>query len=160
MNSAQDAPQSKTAVTNAPAKAILADDRRAERVKRIFEEKYEHYCFLAFKYVGCMDDAKDIVAHVFEGAMSTWPPSIYEAILNLEAYMYRTVRNCAINKAKRNKRLISIHDLPIDTFLITNPMEKFDLDIAALVKQLPIKQREARVHFKLSHDVTNKYVCG
>jgi hypothetical protein len=57
--------------------------------------------------------------------------------------MYRAVRNSAINVAKRKKYLISIHDFPIDTFSIANPMEKFDLNLDAFIKLLPNKQREA-----------------
>jgi RNA polymerase sigma factor (sigma-70 family) len=143
MNFVPDAPLRKTTPTNAPATIIPTDVRRAGRVSLIFEQKYEHFCFLAFKYVTSMDDAKDIVANVFEGALRNWPTERYEAILNLEAYMYRAVRNSAINVAKRKKYLISIHDFPIDTFSISNPMEKFDLNLDAFIKLLPNKQREA-----------------
>jgi len=146
MDFAQNAPLRKTTPTNAPA-TIHSDVSRAGRVSLIFEQKYEHFCFLAFKYVRSMDDAKDIVATVFEGALKNWSIERYEAILNLEAYMYRSVRNAAINVAKRNKYLLSIHDFPIDTFIISNPMEKFDLNLDAFVQLLPNKQREAFVLF-------------
>lgn len=144
MNSAPDALQIKTAVTHTPSTTTpQADTCYRDRVKTIFEKKYEHYRLLAFRYVRSKDDAKDIVANVFERALLNWPAERYESILNLEAYMCRAIINDAINTAKRKKRIINLNDLPIDTFLVTNPMVNFDLDIDALIKLLPNKQKDA-----------------
>ncbi len=144
MNPAFDAPLSSTAATAAPAIAILADERRATCVRIIFERKYEHLCLLAIKYLNKSEVfAQDIVGDVFEDALTKWHKERYDDIKDLEAYICRCVINRSMNVRKRDKRLINLHEFPVDTFSITNPMAKFDLDIAVLAKMLPTKQSEA-----------------
>ena len=144
MKPVNDAPQrSKTALA-APATAILKDDRHAERVLMIYEEKYDHLCLLAIKYLNQSEVfAEDIVADVFIDALTKWSTERYDGINNLEAYICQSVIFKSKNFRKRHGRLVSMHDLPLDTLTNTNPMMKMDLDMDGITNLLPTKQREA-----------------
>ncbi len=144
MNPAFDAPQRSTAANAAPATAILADARHAKCVRIIFEQKFEHLCILALKYLNRSEVfAEDIVADVFEDALTKWPTARFDTIKDLEAYLCKCVINKSRNARKRNSRLIHLHEFPIDKFSIPNPMAKYDLDMDVLAKMLPTKQSEA-----------------
>lgn len=145
MNPANDAtPRRSTATSAAPSIAHFAELRRSERLSRIFEQKYEHLCLLAIRYLDhSAVFAEDIVADVFEDALSKWPLEAFDKIRDLEGYICKCVINRSKNTRRRNKRLINIHDLPFDTFSTPNPMANLDLDIDVLAKLLPPKQSEA-----------------
>lgn len=139
-----DAPRTSKAVLSAPANAIHKEALRAARVMTIYEDKYEHLCLLAIKYLDQSEVfAEDIVADVFIDALEIWPTTTFEKIKDLEAFICRCVINRSKNLRYRNRRLINIHDLPIDSLSITNPMMKLDLDMDGLMNMLPTKQREA-----------------
>ncbi|MDO8365209.1 MAG: RNA polymerase sigma factor [Saprospiraceae bacterium] len=144
MNPINDAPRRSKAALAAPATATLKDERRAERVMMIYEEKYDQLCLLAIKYLNYSEVfAEDIVADVFIDALTNWSAERYAGIKNLEAFICQCVINRSKNFRYRNRRLTNIHDLPLDSLSTTNPMMKHDLDLDGMTKMLPPKQREA-----------------
>jgi RNA polymerase sigma factor (sigma-70 family) len=144
MKPVQDAPQrSKTALA-APAIILHKKAGRAERVTMVFEEKYDHLCSIAVTHLNYSEVfAEDVVADVFVDALTIWSTERYEGINDLEAYIARCVIYKSKNFRYRNRRLINIQDLPIDTLSTTNPMMKLDFDMDEMMKMLGAKQGDA-----------------
>jgi DNA-directed RNA polymerase specialized sigma24 family protein len=141
-----DAPQTSKAALTAPVNATHKDGQRIARVMEIYEDenKYDHLCLLAIQYLNKSEMfAEDIVADVFIDALKNWPTERFDKIEDLEAFICRCVINRSKNFRYRNRRLINIHDLPIDSLSTINPMLKLDLDMDVLTNMLPTKQREA-----------------
>ncbi len=144
MKPVHDAPPRSKIALAAPATDLPKKAGRAECVTIVFEEKYEHLCLLAIKYLNNSGVfAEDVVGDVFEDALTNWTTERYEGINNLEAYIARCVIHRSKNFRYRNRRLINIHDLPIDTLLTTNPMMKLDFDMDEMTKMLGSKQGDA-----------------
>jgi RNA polymerase sigma-70 factor (ECF subfamily) len=80
-----------------------------EEFKGIFQELFSELCFYAAKFVGDFDTSKDIVHDVFT---EFWTDN--EKLKNknlIKPYLYKAVRNRALNFTKREKRKSSLEDL-------------------------------------------------
>ena len=74
----------------------------AAAFRRAFNEHYEPLCGFATRYVGSLDEAREVVQDVF---LKVWDRRATLAITaSLKAYLYRGVHNQALNYAERGRR--------------------------------------------------------
>lgn len=135
--------------SHVPARVHDAVDIRAVRVLEIFEDRYEFYFMTAKKYLRNSEQPESVIADVILAAFN-WKSERFDQIKNLEAYLRSCVVYRSINIAKKQSRLTRHNDLNehlSNNALISNPMQKFDFDIADLSKFLPTKQRQAFLLF-------------
>ncbi|HLP92739.1 MAG TPA: sigma-70 family RNA polymerase sigma factor [Saprospiraceae bacterium] len=135
--------------SHVPARVHDAVDIRAVRVLEIFEARYEFYFMAAKKYLRNSEQPDSVIADVILAAFN-WTSERFDQIKNLEAYLRSCVVYRSINIAKKQRRQTRYSDLNdhlSNNALISNPMQKFDFDIADLSKFLPTKQRQAFLLF-------------
>lgn len=147
MNGFNDAPHRQISTATGPTSTPAEHIGRVERVSLLFEAKYVHFRLLACRYLKSMDEAHDVVSLAFENALYHWSTDRFDAIINLDAFLCRSIINYCLNILARKKRFLNVNDLALETMFVTDPMAQFDLEIESLVKLLSKKQRDAFVLF-------------
>src|SRR5690606_9585883 len=75
------------------------------KIELLFQEHYREFCLLSYSYLGSMDQAEDIVQDVFVKLLMKGEIS---NILNLKAYIWKSVKNSSLKHVVRSKKLESI----------------------------------------------------
>lgn len=75
------------------------------KIEHLFKKHYRVYCLLSYSYVSQWDVAEDIVQDVFVKIL-TKPKTT--RILNLNAYIYKAIKNSSLKHIGRNMKLESI----------------------------------------------------
>lgn len=128
----------------------------SEEFETIFLELYPALCLYALKFVGEADEAKDIVQDVFERFWNENDQLINKLLM--KTYLYKAVKNRALNYKKRESRLSRIDGLFSNSALSTQWMEDSDglsilsfselqKDIEDAINELPLQRQ---IIFRLS----------
>ena len=90
---------SASAAVSRPRPALIG----ADAFRRAFDDYYEPLCGFAVRYVGSLDEAREVVQDVF---LKVWQRrETLEISASLKSYLYRGVHNQALNYAERRRRL-------------------------------------------------------
>lgn len=122
----------------------------SEEFKAVFLDLYSVLCLFALKFVGDADEAKDIVQDVFE---RFWIEN--EQLRNkslIKAYLYKAVKNRALNYKKRESRLSRIDGLLTDSTMPAQWAEDTDglsvlsfnnlqKDVEDAINELPLQRQ-------------------
>lgn len=74
-------------------------------IELVFKEYYREFCLLSYSYVGCMDQAQDIVQDVFVKLLVKDKSS---HILNVRPYVWKSVKNSSLKHIARVKKIETI----------------------------------------------------
>lgn len=74
-------------------------------IELVFKENYREFCLLSYSYVGCMDQAQDIVQDVFVKLLLK-DKSFH--ILNVKSYVWKSVKNSSLKHIARAKKTESL----------------------------------------------------
>ncbi|WP_339718028.1 RNA polymerase sigma factor [Cyclobacterium amurskyense] len=85
---------------------MTGTDRK--EIELVFKEHYREFCLLSFSYVACMDQAQDIVQDVFVKLLSKC--EVLNTV-NLEAYVWKSVKNNSLKQKVRTKKLVSLEEI-------------------------------------------------
>ncbi len=117
-----------------------------------FKEYYRPLCYYAFKFIGNLDIAKDIVQEIF---IKIWDGNgVFINEKTFHTYLYNSVRNNSLSYLEKesNRKLINnrlSEEIKTETF---QQIEKIDSelinDIYQAIEELPVKCKEV---FKLSY---------
>lgn len=81
-------------------------------LEKMFVEHYQEWCLMSFSYVGNLDDAKDVVQHVFVNLLQKESIAYIDEI---KRYVHTSVRNESLKKIRQNKRTFEIYNQPTET---------------------------------------------
>ena len=129
--------------------------RNTSDFEKLFRELFRPLTAFAFKYIGDVDEAKNIVHDVF---INLWEklPTLADDI-NQKSYLFTAVRNRSLNVIRDRKKHVILSEATINsqseqqTVLEANELER---EIAAGIGLLPDKCREV---FELSRGEGLKY---
>lgn len=148
-------------------KQLVQRIRRGDRTafKQLFFDHYYGLCSVAEQITKSSDQARDVVQDVFFKIWRTHAEINVD--ISLDAYLYRAVRNQALNAREKQKSQNRIKknfadtiDAPIDDYQI-NPQGEYQSKIVArvweLVQTMPKRRRMAfRLHRQ--HGLTYKEI--
>jgi RNA polymerase sigma-70 factor (ECF subfamily) len=98
--------------------------------ERSFKDLYRPLCLFALRFIEQPDDAEDIVQQAFADVWDKQRQTL--TILNLKAYMYRSVRNRSLNFLDKTTNLQPVDTLP-------------DSADESLDEQIRISERDTRL---------------
>ena len=108
------------------------------KIEHLFKEHYRVYCLLSYSYVSQWDIAEDIVQDVFIKVLTKRKST---KILNINAYIYKSIKNSSLKYIERTVKLESIDkkswDIPYPDGV---PMEDNNMTaiLSESIKNLPI----------------------
>lgn len=104
-------------------------------IELVFKEHYREFCLLSYSYVGCMDQAQDIVQDVFLKILMKDKVFIIE---NLKAYIWKSVKNSSLKHIARTKKLIPLEEIRL-VIVEENSIQNKELDfkIRNAIDKLP-----------------------
>lgn len=130
------------------------EETNQRNIEFVFKDHYRELILLSYSYVGCMDQAQDIVQDVFVRLLTKENPS---PILNLKAYAWRSVKN---NSWKHISRSIKLESIEESRFV---PIEKdepqnctLDVRLQQAINSLPPRCKHV---FELCAIDGHKYKC-
>lgn len=95
-----------------------------------FKSLYKPLCLFALHYIERIDDAEDVVQQAFA---DVWDKNRSgDAILDMKAYLYQTVRNRSLSWLAQRKSLETTEELP-------------DLEDVSEEEEVALAEREARL---------------
>lgn len=89
-------------------------------IEQLFRRQYENLCLYSYGYVADLAIAEDIVQDIFVSLLRKESKDV----LNLEAYITRSVRNASLNALRRSRNLTPLNEQTL--FVATD--EDLDLD--------------------------------
>lgn len=118
--------------------------------EQLFRQYFTPLCRFAIKYLGDVDESKEVVHEVF---VKVWEK--YESLgedLNFKSYLYTSVRNRCLNKIRDNKKHLSLDELGDEkqseqTSSIENKELQGEINYA--IESLPERCREVFERSKL-----------
>lgn len=78
------------------------------KIELVFKEHYREFCLLSYSYVGCMDQAQDIVQDVFLKILMKG--KVFN-IVNLKAYVWKSIKNSSLKHMARTKKLLPLEEI-------------------------------------------------
>lgn len=110
-----------------------------KEIESVFKENYREFCLLSYNYVACMDLAQDIVQDVFVKILMKDKVS---NIVNLKAYIWRSVKNNSLKHVVRSKKMESIEQSKLVLVEKDETRNKeLDFKLQKAMDQLPPKCR-------------------
>ena len=139
----------------------------AEEFQQIFLEYYPGLCLYAIKFVSDFDTSKDIVQEVFA---RFWEEN--DKLLNkdhIKPYLYKAVKNRALNYNKREKRKsgldalldqfnVDIEDVDSQDIVSAMSFENLQTDLENAISELP-KQRQKIFRMSRFEELKHKEIA-
>jgi len=126
-----------------------------KRFEQIFKDLFKPLCGFAVKYVGDLDESKNIVHEVF---ISVWEKfGSFPEGMNFRGYLFTATRNKCLNYIRDHKKEVSL-DLSSEgqgvTMENTLEVKELEREIEIAINQLPEK---CRMVFEMSRYGDLKY---
>jgi RNA polymerase sigma-70 factor (family 1) len=83
----------------------------AAEFEAMFREHYERLCRFAMTVVRSREDAEDVVQQAFVNLWSR--RTVLEIRTSTRAYLYRAVRNGALNRVRESRNVVTLHAEPL-----------------------------------------------
>lgn len=123
--------------------------------KVIYEDYFDNLCKQAYRVLNDSEKSRDCVQRVF---VKVWEKKLYQdPELNLENYLYRSVKNEAISEYRKSKRAQNNEDTVKGNFLLWNDEDTQTPEDLALIRNRlkrsiinlkPKMQKIFMMHFK------------
>lgn len=111
--------------------------------EKLFRELFKPLCGFAMKYVGDLDEARNLVHEVF---ITVWEKfDSLPADTNYKSYLFTSVRNRCLNYLRDKKNHLSLEKMSEDNFSETNTQletAELEKEIELAIHSLPDKCRQ------------------
>jgi RNA polymerase sigma-70 factor, ECF subfamily len=111
--------------------------------EKLFRELFKPLCGFAMKYVGDLDEARNLVHEVF---ITVWEKfDLLPPDTNYKSYLFTSVRNRCLNYLRDKKNHLSLEKMAEDKFSETNTQletAELEKEIELAIQSLPDKCRQ------------------
>jgi RNA polymerase sigma-70 factor, ECF subfamily len=133
----------------------LAIDKNIPTIEKLFHELFKPLCGFSMKYVGDLDEAKELVHEAFIALWEKIDSLPQDA--NFRSYLYTAVRNKSLNYNRDKKKHVLIDHVPEHVLSEENDhlvTKELELEIEMAIQSLPEK---CRIVFELNRMEGLKY---
>jgi len=137
-----------------PEKGVLTSDNK-KIFESIFKDLFKPLCGFAMKYVGDLDESKNVVHEAF---IAVWQK--FETLpedTNFKSYLYTAVRNRSLNYLRDQKKHVTLEGEQVESIAANDPgmeVKELEREIELAINTLPEK---CRMVFEMSRFEGLKY---